>query len=206
MFVSNNHNNNNKEEEEDESASIMLAGLLDGILDRMNDKLRLDVLEIFEKEDIGSLLDTLDSVIHTHEQNEKEASQLEQHDIQSAKEAAESTKHILHFHNNNNSNNNDDDDGDTEKMMMTPSDIFAFHSHRIQCKERDYLQKQLHQVIEENNSILEYMEEEREIVTQQMMELQDRVKHVSDSTMKIMNTTNMNNTKSLEKSSREERL
>mmetsp|Transcript_5792 Transcript_5792/g.10261 ORF Transcript_5792/g.10261 Transcript_5792/m.10261 type:complete len:212 (-) Transcript_5792:150-785(-) len=110
----------------------MLSKLLEGMIDRVNDRVKTEVMDVLKKECVNDKLLRFENLIEHFEQIDQEEREVEKNDKNSARNAADEAK---------------------LPGGITPEDIINFHAYRVKTQERDQLLAEVTSIEAENEAI-----------------------------------------------------
>jgi len=120
------------------SATDMLANLIDGSIERINDLVKTDIDDIFRKEKVEFKLYVLDKVIEEYWHRDQMQKNAEEDDRKSVQDALQRSKLP---------------DG------VTVDELLEFQAYKIKLQARDDLQAKIDNVEKENQKLVEEIEE-----------------------------------------------
>ena len=155
----NNHEtkaNNDDGDQRNKAAIDMLSNLISDILEKINDTfLQHKLPQILFNEKVKLKLDSFDHVIHQFQLEQKSMEELEQQDIQSAKEAVEKTQFL--------------------PQGMTMGHIMTYHSYQMKLKMRNELLAEVEQAQKEKDALLQDIEKEKKMIEGVINEVEKKV-------------------------------
>uniref|UniRef100_A0A7S2A1Q6 Uncharacterized protein n=1 Tax=Trieres chinensis TaxID=1514140 RepID=A0A7S2A1Q6_TRICV len=138
----------------------MLANLIGGVIDRVNDQITSEIDIILKREGAREKLVALDRIIDEFEREEREKSQAEDMDRMSSREAVALS---------------------CLPPEISPDDVFNFHAYSIKMKERDGLLAEIASVEAENESLQKEIEQGRVLIGAAVAGVETKGKYIEKS-------------------------
>jgi hypothetical protein len=138
----------------------MLVTVIDGMIDKVNDRVKEEMLQILQEKNVRVTLQNLEGILAQLDEAEKAVKQAEQEDQQSARDALETVR---------------------LPKDVTPQNVLSYHAFEVMQKERDDLIEELEKVQAETKELEQQQANAKAVVQERVQKIETVAKELERS-------------------------